>query len=86
MLGTGPFQEGDISDRVEFAGERVILPWNRKEAHEQAEAEAIADRTDLRHEKVFAKLPSQDVPAAEQPVMAVERPYEVPLVRRGSAL
>lgn len=81
MMGTGPFQDGDIYDRLEFAGERVTAPWNRKGVREQAEAEAIADRTDLRHEKVFARLPAQGSPAAEQPVTATERPLELPLVR-----
>lgn len=81
MMGTGPFQDGDIHDRVEFAGERVVLPWNRKEARKQAEAEAIADRTDLRHEKVFATVPPTVSPSAERPVMASERPVELPSVR-----
>ena len=81
MMGTGPFQDGDIHDRMEFAGERVILPWKRKEAREQAEAEAIADRTDLRHEKVFATLPPKGSPAAERPVMADDRPVDLPPVR-----
>ena len=81
LMGSGPFQDGDIHDRIEFAGERVVLPWKRKEAREQAEAEAIADRTDLRHEKMFAKLPPQGSPSAEQPVIATERPIELPLVR-----
>lgn len=81
LMGTGPFQDGDIHDRIEFAGERVLLPWKRKEGREQAEAEAIADRTDLRREKVFAQLPPAGSPAAERPVMADERPLALPLVR-----
>jgi len=81
MMGTGPFQDGDIHDRVEFAGERVVLPWNRKEAREQAEAEALAGRTDLRHEKVFAALPTQGSPAAERPVVANDLPVDLPSVR-----
>jgi hypothetical protein len=81
MLGTGPFQDGDIHERMEFAGERVVLPWKRKEARDQAEAEAIADRTDLRHEKVFAALPPPGSPAAERPVTAAERPADLPPVR-----
>ena len=81
VAGTGPFQDGDIHDRMEFAGERVVLPWKRKEAREQAEAEAIADRTDLRHERVFATLPPKGSPAAERPVMADDRPVDLPPVR-----
>jgi hypothetical protein len=81
LLGTGPFQDGDIHERVEFAGERLILPWRREEAREQAEAEALADRTDLRTEKVFAALPPPGSPAAERPVVAEERPVDLPPVR-----
>ena len=81
MLGTGPFQDGDIHDRIEFAGERFWLPWKRKEARDEADAEALADRTDLRHEKVFARLPPTGSPAAERPVMADERPVDLPTVR-----
>lgn len=81
MMGTGPFQDGDIHDRMEFAGERVLLPWKRKEARDEANAEALADRTDLRHEKVFARLPPTGSPAAERPVMADERPVDLPPMR-----
>jgi hypothetical protein len=81
MLGTGPFQDGDIHERMEFAGERVWLPGRRKEAQEEAEAEALADRTDLRHEKVFASLPPKGSPAAERPVTADDRPVDLPPVR-----
>jgi hypothetical protein len=81
MMGTGPFQDGDIHDRMEFAGERVRLPWKRKEAREEAEAEALAGRTDLRHEKVFASVPPGGSPAAERPVMADDRPSDLPPVR-----
>jgi hypothetical protein len=81
MLGTGPFQDGDIHERMEFAGERVWLPGRRKEAQEEAEAEALADRTDLRHEKVFAALPPAGSPAAERPVTAADRPADLPPVR-----
>ncbi len=81
LLGTGPFQDGDIHDRVEFAGERLVLPWRREEARERAEAEALADRTDLRTAKVFASLAPSGSPAAERPVVADDRPVELPPVR-----
>jgi hypothetical protein len=81
MLGTGPFQDGDIHDRMEFAGERVWLPWKRKEAREEAEAAALAERTDLRTEKVFAALPPAGSPVAERTVTADERPVDLPPVR-----
>jgi len=83
MLGTGPFQDGDIHERMEFAGERVLLPWKRREAREEAasKAETLAARTDLRHERVFATLPPTGSPAAERSVMADERPIDLPPVR-----
>lgn len=79
MMGTGPFQDGDIHDRVEFAGERVSLPWRREEAREQAESRTA--RTDLRSERVFASLPPPGSPAADRPVVADERPADLPPVR-----
>ncbi len=85
LAGAGPFQDGDIHDRVEFAGERESLPWKQKQAAQQAaaekEAEAMAERTDLRSEKVFAKLPPPGSPAADHPVTADERPTNLPPVR-----
>lgn len=81
MMGTGPFQDGDIHDRMEFAGERVRLPWWRQEAAEEAAATTLADRTDLRREKVFASLPADGSPAAARPVVAEERPADPPTVR-----
>jgi hypothetical protein len=85
VVGTGPFQDGDINDRVEFAGQRIAPPWNEHEAiaKTQAGEEAVAgaDRTDLRRAKVFASLPPAGSPAADHPVMADERPVSLPPVR-----
>jgi hypothetical protein len=85
VAGAGPFQDGDIHDRVEFAGERFALPWRRKQAVEEerieAEIEALAERTDLRHEKVFATLPPAGSPAGERTITADERPMDLPPVR-----
>jgi hypothetical protein len=85
IAGAGPFQDGDIHDRVEFAGERYSLPWKQKEAVQQAaaekEAEILAERTDLRDEKVYASLPPATSPGAERPVVADERPVNLPPVR-----
>lgn len=85
LVGTGPFQNGDINDRVEFAGERITPPWKEKEAlaktQADKEATAIAGRTDLRHAKVFATLPPAVSPAAERPVVADDRPVGLPPVR-----
>lgn len=83
IAGAGPFQDGDINDRVEFAGERYSLPWKQKEAAQQAaaekEAELLAERTDLRDEKVYASLPP--APAAQRPITADQRPVNLPPVR-----
>ncbi len=85
VAGAGPFQDGDINDRVEFAGERYTLPWKQKQAiaedKAEKEAELMAERTDLRDEKVFATLPPLGSPAAERPVVADERPVSLPPVR-----
>ena len=81
LVGTGPFQDGDIHERVEFAGERLVLPGRRKQALEEAEAELLAERTDLRDEKVFATLPPAGSPAAERPVTADDRPVDLPPIR-----
>lgn len=85
VAGTGPFQDGDIHERMEFAGERFWLPWRRKQAVEEErfekEVDALAERTDLRDEKVFASLPPAGSPAAARPVTADERPVDLPPVR-----
>jgi hypothetical protein len=81
MMGTGPFQDGDIHERMEFAGERIVAPWRRKEAAEEAETAALAERTDLRHEKVFAEVPAAGSPAEARPVIADDRPSDSPPVR-----
>jgi hypothetical protein len=85
LAGAGPFQNGDLNDRVEFAGERFTLPWKQKQAIAEAaaekEAEMIAERTDLRDEKVYAALPPAGSPAAERTVTADDRPVSLPPVR-----
>lgn len=81
MMGTGPFQDGDIHERMEFAGERMRTPWRRKFDGEESEAAAVAERTDLRHEKTFATLPPTDSPAADRPVIADDRPANLPAIR-----
>ncbi len=85
VVGAGPFQDGDIHDRVEFAGERYTLPWKQKQAlaEDEAEkqAELLAERTDLRREKVYATLPPAGSPAAERTVTADERPVNLPPIR-----
>jgi len=85
VAGTGPLQDGDIHERMEFAGERLSLPGRRKQALEEErierEIDTLAERTDLRPEKVFATLPPAGSPAAERPVTADDRPVDLPPVR-----
>lgn len=81
MMGTGPFQDGSIHDRMEFAGERIRSPWRRQGDRDDAQTAALAERTDLRHEKVFASLPPAGSPAAERPVVAADQPADLPRVR-----
>jgi hypothetical protein len=81
MFGTGPFQDGDIYDRVEFAGERVRSPWNRKESSDETTASAVAAQTDLRNAKTFATLAEPDTPDAKRPVVADDRPVDLPPLR-----
>lgn len=85
VAGAGPFQDGDIHDRIEFAGERFWVPWRRKQAVEEerieAEIDALAERTDLRHEKIFTTLPPAGSPAAERTMTADERPVDLPAIR-----
>jgi len=81
LMGTGPFQDGDINERMEFAGERLRKPWDKDEAAREDAAEAVAELTDLRHEKVFATRPPAGSPAAAQPVVAAEQPFDPPARR-----
>jgi hypothetical protein len=81
MFGTGPFQDGDIYDRVEFAGERVRSPWKRKESDEEATASAVAARTDLRTAKTFATLAVPDAPDGKGSMVADDRPADRPPLR-----
>jgi hypothetical protein len=81
MFGTGPFQDGDIYDRVEFAGERVRSPWKRKESGEEATASAVAARTDLRTAKTFATLAVPDDPDGKRSMVADDRPADRPPLR-----
>jgi hypothetical protein len=81
VLGGGPFRSGDISKRVEFAGEDVALPWQRRRSSDDGSEQAVAGRVDLDSPKVFAALPHPGPPAAERPVVADERPVDLPPVR-----
>lgn len=77
LMGTGPFQDGDINERMEFAGERLRSPWAKERPREDTVA---ADQTDLRQARVFAPKPSAD-DSAERPVVAAEQPLDPPARR-----
>jgi len=77
LMGTGSFQDGDINERMEFAGAQLRSPWAKDQAPENTVA---ADHTDLRQAKVFDPQPSADSPA-ETPVVAAEQPLDRPLLR-----
>jgi hypothetical protein len=78
MMGSGPFQDGDIHEQMEFAGERLPKPLTTTPDGEDT---PVAELTDLRHEKVFATRPPKGWPAAERPVVADERLLDPPTVR-----
>lgn len=78
LMGTGPFQDGDLNERMEFAGEQLRKPTN---TNQDGAGTAVAELTDLRHEKVFATGPLKGPPAAERPVIADERSVDLPTVR-----
>jgi hypothetical protein len=63
---------------MEFAGEGVSMPWQRGEADDER---AVAGGVDLDSPKVFAKAPPTGSPAADRPVVAEERPVDLPPVR-----
>ena len=81
MFGTGPFQDGDIYDRVEFAGERIRSPWKRKEQGDDAGTAVASAQTDLRNAKTFATLTPPDGPDPDRPLVADDRPADLPAVR-----
>ena len=78
VLGGGPFRSGNITERMEFAGEGVSMPWQRGETNDER---AVAGGVDLDSPKVFAKAPPAGSPAADRPVVAEERPVDLPPVR-----
>ncbi|MCE9630476.1 MAG: hypothetical protein K8S94_07145 [Planctomycetia bacterium] len=72
LFGTGPFQDGDINDGTEFAGEKIHKP-------KSGAADETAVAIDLRQPKVYA------APAAADPVGATAtadaRPVHLPSLR-----
>lgn len=85
VAGAGPFQKGDITDGIEYAGEGYSIPGqgtpSAQQTAKRTEAERIAGRTDLRVEKLYATLPLTGSPAEQRPVTADQRPVNLPPVR-----
>ena len=81
LMGAGPFQDGDIHEQMELAGDKMPTPWRMRKAAEDADSQAVASLIDLGSPKIFAVLPPRGSPAGERPVTADERPADLPPVR-----
>ena len=75
FLGTGPFQDGEIYDEVEFAGEQGDTDWFKPFEKQQTE---IASGVDLTKPFVYATVTGGTTPAA---TTADSRPADLPPVR-----
>ena len=74
VMGAGPFQDGRIHDRVEFAGEKINGVW----AKVIEDDEDVVATFDLMQPRVFADTTSgRGAPAAT----ADRRPVDLPVVR-----
>jgi hypothetical protein len=77
VFGGGPFRSGDITDRLEFAGKDVSLPWQNQSGGEGDVAFGI----DLDSPKVFAAVTPPDSPTTQRQAVADERPASLPPIR-----
>lgn len=75
VMGAGPFQDGRIHDKVEFAGEKINTLW----AKTIADDEDVLATFDLMRPQVFAK--SRDADGQPEATTADSRPAALPLVR-----
>jgi hypothetical protein len=75
FMGAGPFQDGRIHDRVEFAGEKMRAPW----AKTIPDDEELAKTFDIMQPRVFADGPPAG--ATTVPATADRRPVDLPPVR-----
>jgi len=75
FLGTGPFQDGEIYDEVEFAGEQGDTDWFQP--FEKKEVE-VASGIDLAKPFIYARVPEGTGPGA---TTADSRPADLPPVR-----
>lgn len=74
FLGTGPFQDGRIHDRMEFAGEQLASPWSKTIPDD----EDVVATFDLTRQRTFATEP----PAGTGPAATADRrPVDLPPVR-----
>ena len=73
VMGSGPFQDGRIHDKVEFAGEKIGSPWKKAIDDD----EDVLTAFDLTKPRVFASSPAAS-PAA---TTADARPTDLPPVR-----
>jgi len=74
MLGAGPFQDGRIHDRIEFAGEKISGIWSKVIADD----EDVVATFDLRRPQHFPSAPTAAGGAA---ATADRRPVDLPPVR-----
>lgn len=75
VMGAGPFQDGRIHDKVEFAGEKINTLW----AKTIADDEDVLATFDLTRPQVFAK--SRGTDGAAEATTADSRPVDLPAVR-----
>lgn len=75
VMGAGPFQDGRIHDKVEFAGEKIGRLW----AKTIADDEDVLAAFDLTKPRVFATAPAPGGSAAAN--TADSRPVALPSVR-----
>ncbi|NBW86090.1 MAG: hypothetical protein EBR23_04475 [Planctomycetia bacterium] len=68
MFGTGPFKDGDIYDRVEFAGRQIRK--QRRDSQDGGDAPAETQAVDLSQPRVFATLPEPAAPTEDRLVTA----------------
>lgn len=72
-MGAGPFQDGRIHDRMEFAGESLRSTW----AKTIADDDEVVATFDLMAKRVFATAH----PASPPDRTADERPVDLPPIR-----
>lgn len=77
FLGAGPFQDGRIHERMEFAGERIRAPWRQG----IPENEELVQTFNLRESRTFATAASSGLEENLRANVADERAKDLPPVR-----